>query len=498
MCADVGRRVQLAVRPRLMADALRSVLEDRGLTVDALHVDLPECAYLEAGPVVLQEDDPEWQVLVTNVRVGSEARAESSAEGDSGAALGAVGSDEADPESIRVCLSGGPVALPVGCTSSETLLDLVCGLDGSRRTSASTPRRPSRRSYRSPTPDPSLTDREQAVLDLLVEGMTTGQMARELEVRPNTVRTHVHNILVKLGAGTRRQAVVRVLGRDGEVVRRFGVTIPLAPEPGPAAIEPGPGDEQVSGRSGEGDRVRVVLASAGQLFREVVRDALAMQPGVEIMGDAGEGSDAISLAERTCAKVALVDLDLRGCDPFRVAQQIRRRRDDCYVLLLAERLDERLVREVLWCGGSGCVLKDVSLPSLVRTIRAVARGELAVPRALLPELLGGIEQCNRERADALAGLARLTAREKEVVALMGAGAPTGRDCCRLDHQSRDGADPRPAGAAEARCALPARGGGVRPPASPPRSTAGPRPCPLTSGMRVPRRPLSMKRRSGSL
>ena len=417
MSADVGgRRVQVAVRPRLMADALRSVLEDRGLIVDTPHVGEPRGADHEAPPAVLV-DDPEWQVLVTNVSAGV-----GSSEAHGAAGLEPVGSQAADPESVRVFLSGGLVALPADCTSIDTLLALVCGLDEGRRTSASTRHRPSRRSYRSPTPEPSLTDRERAVLDLLVEGMTTGQMAQELEVRPNTVRTHVHNILVKLGAETRRQAVVRVLGRDGEVVRRFGVTIPFGPDPGPLRIEPGLGDEQVTGGSSQEDRVRVVVAGAGRLFREAVRDALAMQPEVEVGGDAGEGSDAISLAARTCAKVVLVDVDLRGCDPFRVAQQIRSHRNDCHILFLAERLDQGLMREVLRCGGSGCIRKDTSLSSLVRTIRAVAKGELAVPRSLLPELLGGIEQSNRQRVDALAGLARLTAREKEVVALMVGGA----------------------------------------------------------------------------
>ena len=65
--------------------------------------------------------------------------------------------------------------------------------------------------------------------------MTPGQ-ARDLVVRPNAVRTQVDNIPVKTGAGARRQAHVRVLGQDVGVVRRFGVTLPLAGDQRPAHV----------------------------------------------------------------------------------------------------------------------------------------------------------------------------------------------------------------------------------------------------------------------
>lgn len=168
-------------------------------------------------------------------------------------------------------------------------------------------------------------------------------------------------------------------------------------------------------------KVRVILADTQSLFREAVRVALGEHEDLVIVDEAHDGLDAVAKVERARPDVALLDANLTNCDGVRATQLIQERAPNCRVIILTEEEDEALLMAAVEAGASGYLTKMSPLDHLAKTVRAVHRGEMGIPRTMVGSLLERLLRHRREEHEALVRLSRLTFRELEVLALLAEG-----------------------------------------------------------------------------
>jgi DNA-binding NarL/FixJ family response regulator len=168
--------------------------------------------------------------------------------------------------------------------------------------------------------------------------------------------------------------------------------------------------------------IRVLLADDQALVRAGFRALLDAEEGIEIVGEAGDGAAAVRLAKSTRPDLILMDIRMPHVDGLEATRQIAADADlaDCRVVILTTFDLDEYVFEALRVGASGFLLKDTEPADLIRGVRAVAAGDALlsprVTRRLIAEFAGRAKAPAAPRQ-----LEQLTDREREVMALVGAG-----------------------------------------------------------------------------
>ena len=168
--------------------------------------------------------------------------------------------------------------------------------------------------------------------------------------------------------------------------------------------------------------IRILLADPHGLFREALRTGLESQQDLRVVGEARSGPEAVVEIERSIPNVAIVEMDLPTTGAGGTTTLIKDRVPSCRVLVLGATEDCRRLTEVLDAGASGYVTKESPLADLITATRAVHRGETPIPPRMLGPLLTTLLRRKRELDGAHARIARLTRREREVLALLADGA----------------------------------------------------------------------------
>ncbi|MEU6410568.1 response regulator transcription factor [Microbispora sp. NPDC046933] len=168
--------------------------------------------------------------------------------------------------------------------------------------------------------------------------------------------------------------------------------------------------------------IRVLLVDDQALIRAGFRALLDAEEGVEVVGEAGDGSQGLALAERHVPDVALVDIQMPVMDGIETTRRIAAdpRLAATRVVILTNYGLDRYVFDALRAGASGFLLKDTDPVELLQAIRVAARGDAllspAVTRTLISEYVS-----RPPDAVPTAALEELTNREREVVALVARG-----------------------------------------------------------------------------
>ncbi len=168
--------------------------------------------------------------------------------------------------------------------------------------------------------------------------------------------------------------------------------------------------------------IRILLADPHALFREAVRTGLENEHDLRVVAQARTGPEAVIEADRTVPHVAIVDADLPAGDAVPTIAEIKERLPRCGVLVLGADEDARRLVDLLDAGANGYLTKEAPLSELVSATRAIHEGETLIPSRMLGPLLRALLQRRREQDHAHDRLARLTRREREVLALLANGA----------------------------------------------------------------------------
>ncbi len=121
--------------------------------------------------------------------------------------------------------------------------------------------------------------------------------------------------------------------------------------------------------------IRVLLVDDQALFREGLRTLLSVQPGIQVVGEAADGEQAIQQVARLKPDVVLMDLQMPRLDGVQATRRLKESHPECRVIVLTTFDDDEYVFEGLRAGAVGYLLKDVPSEKLVEAIQAAARGE---------------------------------------------------------------------------------------------------------------------------
>ncbi len=168
--------------------------------------------------------------------------------------------------------------------------------------------------------------------------------------------------------------------------------------------------------------IRVLLADDQALVRAGFRALLEAQEGIEVVGEAGDGKEAVRQAEHLLPDVVLMDIRMPVLDGLAATRQIAanpRLTHIRIIILTTFELDE-YVFEALRAGASGFLVKDTDPVELIRAVRVVAAGEALLSPSVTRRLIAEFAARAKQPRDARR-LEVLTEREREVVALVATG-----------------------------------------------------------------------------
>lgn len=164
--------------------------------------------------------------------------------------------------------------------------------------------------------------------------------------------------------------------------------------------------------------VRVLLADDQALFREALRILLEVQPGIEVVGEARDGDEAVRRSAELRPDVVLMDLRMPVLDGIAATARLRAEQPDVRVLALTTFDDDDDVFAALRAGAVGYLLKDVTSARLVEALDAASRGESVLQPSVAAKIVARVAGLP---PDAPPTDHPLSDREVEVVRLLAAG-----------------------------------------------------------------------------
>jgi two-component system, NarL family, response regulator NreC len=166
--------------------------------------------------------------------------------------------------------------------------------------------------------------------------------------------------------------------------------------------------------------IRVLLADDHGVVRKGLRFILERQAGMEVVGEAGDGREALRLAEASAPDIVIMDIAMPLLNGIDATAQMVKRNPSVGVIILSMHSDEDYLLSALNAGAKGYLLKDSAEVDLVRAIETVHRGtpffSPEIARTMLEDYMRFLQQRNLQDSYEL-----LTEREKEVLQLLAEG-----------------------------------------------------------------------------
>lgn len=162
--------------------------------------------------------------------------------------------------------------------------------------------------------------------------------------------------------------------------------------------------------------IRVLVVDDHPLMRQAICTAIAIEADIEVVGEARNGSEAVTQAQELHPDVIVMDLLMPIKDGVQAIAEIRAADPDARILALTSSLDPDRIIATLEAGAQGYLFKDTQRDELLNAIRDVSQGLAFLPPVVAEKLIARMRQ-----PGATAGVNALTPREMEVLHLVGRG-----------------------------------------------------------------------------
>ena len=170
----------------------------------------------------------------------------------------------------------------------------------------------------------------------------------------------------------------------------------------------------------EDSRFRVLMVDDHPLVRDSLSRVLENSGEFEVVGQASNGEEAVSLAESLRPDAVIMDLFMPGMDGVTACREIVDLLPEARVLMLTASTDDDAVIAAVAAGATGFVIKDASLPDLLEAVRDVALGRLRIPIPVLRRACAVAD--GQPKPPGEGNSLRLTGREREVLAMFARGS----------------------------------------------------------------------------
>src|SRR6201995_5721547 len=170
------------------------------------------------------------------------------------------------------------------------------------------------------------------------------------------------------------------------------------------------------------DAIRVLIVDDHAVVREGLRTFLELQDGIEVVGEAADGEQAVARTVELGPDVVLMDLVMPGLDGIGAMRELHRRSSPARVIVLTSFLDDERLMPALQAGAAGYLLKDVEPAERARAVRSACADEALIDPTVAARLLHTLSgDGTRGAGPVAAAIDQLTRREREVLELIALG-----------------------------------------------------------------------------
>ena len=167
--------------------------------------------------------------------------------------------------------------------------------------------------------------------------------------------------------------------------------------------------------------IRILLVDDQPLFREGLHTLLSVQPDFEVVGEAGNGEEAIRLAHSLAPLVVLMDLQMPILDGVAATRRLHQEQPNTRVIVLTTFDDDEMVFDGLRAGAVGYLLKDAPSEKLAEAVRVAARGETFLQPSVAAKVVAEFARLTRRTNGAGSIIEPLSERELEILRLLAKG-----------------------------------------------------------------------------
>ena len=162
-------------------------------------------------------------------------------------------------------------------------------------------------------------------------------------------------------------------------------------------------------------KVRILLADDHTIFRDGLRKLLEAEPDFEVVGEAGDGADAINMVQQIKPEILLLDLAMPRVPGLEALREVIALKAPVKTILLTAAIEKKQIIEALQVGARGVVLKDAATQMLIRAIRTVINGQFWVGRESVADMQSYLKHQIASQPAPKAKSYGLTRREIEIL-----------------------------------------------------------------------------------
>jgi len=166
------------------------------------------------------------------------------------------------------------------------------------------------------------------------------------------------------------------------------------------------------------EHLKVLIADDHTIVRSGIKLLLEAEAGIDVVGEAMDGKQALAMTEALRPDVVLMDIAMPGMDGLEATRQIKANRPGIRVLVLTMHRSDEYFFEMLKAGASGYILKGAETSDLMNAVRVVGRGEVFLYPTMAQKLVSDYLKFLEEDSDTRASLSQ---RERQVLQLLAEG-----------------------------------------------------------------------------